>query len=80
MLRDFPYANPSQAALNFARNSQIKVKDADGHDTTLAALYQTYRASPITNTPADTLGTRSRTSATSCPTTIRPWVEVKGSQ
>ena len=33
MLRDFPYTMPSKGALDFAKNSDLKVKDADGNET-----------------------------------------------
>jgi spermidine/putrescine-binding protein len=52
VLRDWPYTNPNQAALDFARENQMKVLDVDGNETTLAALYDAYMASPITNIPA----------------------------
>ncbi len=55
MLRDFPYTNPNQAALNYARDNQMVVKDSSGNDMTLAQLYQAYMNSPITNTPPDIL-------------------------
>ena len=31
MLRDFPYTNPNQAALEYAKSATFKVKDADGN-------------------------------------------------
>jgi spermidine/putrescine-binding protein len=49
VLRDFPYTNPNAAALEFARNNQMRVLDVNGGETTLAALYTEYMASPITN-------------------------------
>ncbi len=49
VLRDFPYTNPNTAALDFARDNQMKVLDVNGSETTLAALYTEYMASPITN-------------------------------
>jgi spermidine/putrescine-binding protein len=51
VLRDFPYTNPNRAALEFARDSQLKAVDVNGTETTLAALYEDYMASPITNVP-----------------------------
>jgi spermidine/putrescine-binding protein len=53
MLRDFPYTNPNQAALEFARNATFTVKDADGNDVTPAELYEAYMNSNITNPPAE---------------------------
>jgi spermidine/putrescine-binding protein len=32
MLRDFPYTMPSKGALEFAKNSDLKLKDADGNE------------------------------------------------
>ena len=55
VLRDFPYTNPNKAALEFAGNNQMKVLDIDGSETTLAALYNAYMASPITNVPIDAI-------------------------
>jgi len=53
MLRDFPYTNPNQAALDYAKNATFKVKDADGNDVSPAELYEAYMQSNITNPPAD---------------------------
>jgi len=55
MLRDFPYTNPNQAALDYAKGNPMKVKDTDGKETTLAKIYDAYMASPITNTPAEAI-------------------------
>ena len=53
MLRDFPYTNPNQAALEYAKNATFTVKDADGNDVTPAELYEAYMNSNITNPPAE---------------------------
>jgi spermidine/putrescine-binding protein len=53
MLRDFPYTNPNQAALEYARNATFKVKDADGNEVSPAELYEAYMKSNITNPPAE---------------------------
>jgi spermidine/putrescine-binding protein len=42
VLRDFPYTNPNQAALDFAKNNHKEMYDA-------------YMNSPITNTPASVI-------------------------
>jgi spermidine/putrescine-binding protein len=55
MLRDWPYTNPNQAALEYAKNATFTVKDADGNDVTPAQLYEAYMASDITNPPPDVL-------------------------
>ncbi|MDO9301806.1 MAG: spermidine/putrescine ABC transporter substrate-binding protein, partial [Anaerolineales bacterium] len=52
LIRDWPYTNPNQVALDFAKNNQMKVMDVNGNETTLAAIYAAYMASPITNAPA----------------------------
>ena len=53
MLRDFPYTNPNQAALEYAKNATFKVKDADGNEVSPAELYEAYMKSNITNPPAE---------------------------
>jgi spermidine/putrescine-binding protein len=53
MLRDFPYTNPNQAALEYAKNATFKVKDADGNEVSPAELYEAYMNSNITNPPAE---------------------------
>jgi spermidine/putrescine-binding protein len=52
VLRDFPYTNPNQAALDFAKGNQMKVVDVNGNQTTIAAIYNAYISSPIINVPA----------------------------
>jgi spermidine/putrescine-binding protein len=42
LLRDFPYTNPNQAALNYAKENKKE-------------LYDAYMSSPVTNIPADVL-------------------------
>ncbi len=48
-LRDVPYTNPNQAALEFAKGNQMQVKGSDGMVTTLSRLYDAYIQSPISN-------------------------------
>jgi spermidine/putrescine-binding protein len=69
MMRDFPYTNPNQAALDYAKENQ---KD----------LYDTYMASPITNTPADVIakGYRTEDVGDATPLYDAIWVEVKGGE
>jgi spermidine/putrescine-binding protein len=55
MLRDWPYTNPNQAALEYAKNATFTVKDADGNDVTPAQLYEAYMASDVTNPPSEVL-------------------------
>jgi len=67
MLRDFPYTNPNQAALDYAKENQ-------------ADLYNAYIESPITNTPADVIATGHRIDdvGEATPLYDRIWTEVKG--
>jgi spermidine/putrescine-binding protein len=53
VIRDWPYINPNQAALDFAKGNPMNVLDAEGNRTTLGALYDAYMTSPITNVPVD---------------------------
>jgi spermidine/putrescine-binding protein len=80
MLRDWPYNNPNQAALDFAKDNQMETTDANGGPTTLAKIYDAYINSPVTNTPPedvksghwlDDLGDAS-------PVYDQIWTEVKG--
>lgn len=67
MLRDFPYNNPSNAALDYAKEHQ-------------PALYDAYMASNITNTPAEALAAGHRMVDVGEATTLydRIWTEAKG--
>ncbi len=69
MLRDFPYTNPNQAALDYAKANE-------------AELFDAYMASPITNVPADAIknGHRIADVGESTPLYDDIWVEVKGGQ
>jgi len=82
MLRDFPYTNPNQAALDYAKGNKLAVKDSNGNDTTLAAIYDAYMASPITNTPAEAIknGHRIDDVGDALPLYDQIWTEVKGSK
>jgi spermidine/putrescine-binding protein len=79
MLRDFPYTNPSQGALDFAKNSDLKVKDADGNEIAVADLYKAYIDSPITNTPPEELkkGHRIEDVGDALPLYDQIWTEIK---
>ena len=79
MLRDFPYSNPNKAALDFASTSTLKIKDANGNDTTPQELYKAYMASPITNTPPDALkaGHRMDDVGDATPLYDKIWTEIK---
>jgi hypothetical protein len=79
MLRDFPYTMPSKGALEFAKNSDLKVTDADGNEITLADLYKLYIESPITNTPPEDLkkGHRIEDVGDATPLYDQIWTEIK---
>ncbi len=68
MLRDFPYTNPNQAALDYAKANQTDI-------------YNAYFDSPITNTPADEIqkGHRIDDVGDATPLYDKIWTEVKGS-
>jgi spermidine/putrescine-binding protein len=80
MLRDFPYTNPNQAALDFAKGSAMEVNDVNGNPTTLGKIYDAYMNSPITNTPADAIqkGHRIDDVGDAIPLYDQIWTEVKG--
>ena len=82
MLRDFPYTNPNQAALDYAKGNTMKVTDAKGKETTLGDIYNAYINSPITNTPAEVLknGHRIDDVGDALPLYDKIWTEVKGGQ
>ncbi len=69
MLRDFPYINPSRAALEYARVNQ-------------ADLYNEYINSDITNVPQDVIerGHRITDVGEATPLYDRIWTEVKGGE
>src|SRR6266498_580320 len=80
MLRDFPYTQPNQAALDYAKDNQMEVNDVNGNPTTLAKIYDAYINSPITNTPADAIqnGHRIDDVGDALPLYDQIWTEVKG--
>lgn len=67
MLRDFPYTNPNQAALDYAKANQ-------------AEIYNAYIKSPVTNTPAEAIknGRRIDDVGDALPLYDQLWTEVKG--
>ncbi|MCX6059984.1 MAG: spermidine/putrescine ABC transporter substrate-binding protein [Chloroflexi bacterium] len=69
MLRDFPFTNPNQAALDFSKTDH---KD----------LYDAYMASPITNTPVEAIKNSHRIDdvGEALPLYDQIWTEVKGGQ
>jgi spermidine/putrescine-binding protein len=81
-IRDWPYTNPNQAALDFAKDNPMKVVDVNGNETTLAAIYNAYMASQITNVSADVIKNGHRIADVGKSTSIYDdiWAEVKGGQ
>jgi spermidine/putrescine-binding protein len=67
MLRDFPYTNPNQAALDYAKANQPDI-------------YNAYINSPVTNTPAEAIqnGHRIDDVGDALPLYDQLWTEVKG--
>jgi spermidine/putrescine-binding protein len=57
VLRDFPYIIPNVAALEFARENSLIVKDVKGKEVALSTLYADYMASPITNVSPEVIRT-----------------------
>ncbi|HSD85327.1 MAG TPA: spermidine/putrescine ABC transporter substrate-binding protein [Anaerolineae bacterium] len=79
MLRDFPYTNPNQAALEYARNAAFKVKNSDGVEVSPAELYEAYLKSNITNPPAEVWqnGINIKDVGDALPLYDQLWTEVK---
>ncbi|CAG1011581.1 Spermidine/putrescine-binding periplasmic protein [Anaerolineales bacterium] len=82
VLRDFPYTNPNMAALEFARDGQMKVLDVNGGETSLATLYTEYMESPITNISIDNIrnGHRIADVGEASPLYYNIWDEVRNGQ
>jgi spermidine/putrescine-binding protein len=80
MLRDFPYVNPNQAALDYAQGSELAIEDVNGEPTTPAALYEAYMASNITNIPQAAIDNAHRIDdvGDALPLYDQIWTEVKG--
>ena len=80
MLRDFPFTNPSSAALDYAKENTTATEDINGEATTIAALYDAYINSNITNTPQAALqaGHPIEDVGAALPLYDQIWTEVKG--
>ncbi len=80
MLRDFQYINPNTAALDYAKNSQMAIKDKNDEASTPAKLYEAYSKSPITTPPAAAIkqGHRITDVGDAAPMYDKLWTEVKG--
>jgi spermidine/putrescine-binding protein len=79
MLRDFPFTMPSKGALDFAKSSSLKLKDAEGKEIAVSDLFKAYMDSPITNTPAEELkkGHRIEDVGDTTPLYDQIWTEIK---
>ena len=81
MMCDFPYIDPNQASINFAKGNSMHYQD-DSCDSTLSELYDTYMGSNITNiSDADyKAGHRAVDVGDAVPLYDQIWTEVKGGQ
>jgi spermidine/putrescine-binding protein len=82
VIRDWPYTNPNQAALDFAKDNQMKVVDVTGNETTLADIYDAYMASPITKVSSPVIKNGHRIMDVGVSTQLYEeiWIEVKNGQ
>ncbi len=80
MLRDFPFTNPSSAALDYAKDNAMVIEDINGEETTVGALYEAYMNSNITNTPPEALEVAHTIEdvGDALPLYDQIWTEVKG--
>lgn len=80
MLRDFPFTNPSTAALSYAKDNPMVIEDLNGDETTVGALYEAYINSNITNTPPEALaaGHHIEDVGDALPLYDQIWTEIKG--
>jgi spermidine/putrescine transport system substrate-binding protein len=81
MMCDFPYTNPDQAAVNFAKGNPLHYQD-DSCNSTLSDLYDAYNKSNITNiSDADfKAGHRAVDVGDAVPLYDQIWTEIKGGQ
>jgi spermidine/putrescine-binding protein len=80
MLTNFPYTNPDDAALAYARGNPMQVTDVSGENTTLGAVYDTYLNSTITNPPAEVIRSGHRIADVGNAVTLydQIWAELRG--
>ena len=80
MLRDFPFTNPSSAALQYAKGNTTATEDINGEATTIGTLYEAYINSNITNVPQEALqaGHHIQDVGDALPLYDQIWTEVKG--
>jgi spermidine/putrescine-binding protein len=81
MMCDFPYTDPNQASINFAKGNPLHYKD-DTCDSSLSDLYDQYMKSNITNISDATFqaGHRAIDVGAALPMFDQIWTEVKGGQ
>jgi len=82
MLTNFPYTNPNEAALGYAKGNAMTVTDVNGNSTTLGQVYETFMNSTITNPPASAIQAGHRISDVGDATALydQIWEEIRGSQ
>ncbi len=81
MLTNFPYTNPNEAALAYAKGNPMEVTDVNGNATTLGQVYETFMSSTIANPPAAAIQAGHRIYDVGDATAIydQIWAEVRGS-
>jgi hypothetical protein len=82
MLTNFPYTNPNNAALAYAKGNPMQVTDVNGNTTTLGDVYNVYINSQITNPPPSAIQAGHRIDDVGDATALydQIWTEVKGGQ
>lgn len=82
MLTNFPYTNPNEAALNYARNNPMPVTDVNGNATTLGQVYESFMSSTIANPPSEAIqaGHRIFDIGEASALYDQIWAEVRGSE
>ena len=81
MLTNFPYTNPNDAALAYAKDNRMQVSDVNGNLTTLGKVYNNYINSSITNPPSEAIkaGHRIRDVGEAVSMYDEIWAAVRGS-
>ncbi len=82
MLTNFPYTNPNDAALQYAKGNPMAVTDVNGNSTTLGQVYETFMSSTIANPPAEAIRAGHRIYDVGEATALydQIWTEVRGSE
>ncbi len=81
-LTNYPYTNPNDAALSFARDNSMQVVDVNGNSTTLGRVYETFMGSTIANPPLEAIqaGHRIYDVGEASALYDQIWAEVRGSE